>query len=68
METLIIHPENKEQLVAVKAFLKALTISFERTENHDESYSKEFSDKILQGRKDIENGKGVKLAIEDLWR
>jgi hypothetical protein len=68
METLIIHPENKEQLVAVKAFLKALKISFEKTQKLDESYSKEFSDKILQGRKDIENGQGVKLAIEDLWK
>ena len=30
METLIIHPENKEQLNAIKAFLKALKISFEK--------------------------------------
>ena len=68
METIIIHPENKEQLVAVKAFLKALKISFERKESVDDGYSKDFSDKILKGRIDIENGKGVKLAIEDLWK
>ncbi len=68
METLIIHPENKEQLMAVKAFLKALKISFDRKESVDGGYSKEFSDKILQGRKDIESGKGVKLAAEDLWK
>jgi len=29
MEALLIHPENKEQLKAVKAFLKAMKISFE---------------------------------------
>jgi hypothetical protein len=68
METLIIHPENKEQLVAVKAVLKALKISFKKTQKVDEGYRKEFSDKILQGRMDIENGKGVKLAIKDLWK
>lgn len=40
METLIVHPENKEQLSAVKAFLKALKISFEKKEL--ESYNPEF--------------------------
>lgn len=30
METLIVHPENKEQLEALKAFMKALKISFKR--------------------------------------
>ncbi len=67
METLIIHPENKEQLTAVKAVLKALKISFEK-KKLDDGYNKEFSDKIIQGRDDIKNGKGVRLEIDDLWK
>ncbi|HEY8782590.1 MAG TPA: DUF2683 family protein [Mucilaginibacter sp.] len=33
METVIIHPKNKEQLAALKAFAKALKIDFELEEN-----------------------------------
>ena len=68
METLIIHPENKEQLTAVKAFLKALKISFEKKEKLDDGYTEEFSDKILQGRSDIKDGKGIKIEIDALWK
>jgi len=63
VETLIIHPENKQQLQTVKVVLKALKINYEKKENLNANYSKEFSDKILEGREDIKNGKGVKLEI-----
>jgi len=40
MESLIAHPENKEQLAALKAFMKALKISFEETKPvYDPEYS-----------------------------
>ncbi|MFC5283221.1 DUF2683 family protein [Pedobacter alpinus] len=68
METLIIHPESKEQLTAVKAFLKALKISFEKKENVNDGYNEEFSAKIIKGREDIKNGKGITLEIDDLWK
>ena len=40
METLIVHPENKEQLNGIKAFLKALKISFEKKDakNYDSEF------------------------------
>jgi len=63
METLIVQPKTQEQLTALKAFIKAMKIDFKKS-----PYSAEFVDKIVQGRKDIENGKGVKIAIEDLWK
>jgi hypothetical protein len=63
METLIVQPKTQQQLVAFKAFIKAMKIDFKNS-----PYSAEFVDKIVQGRKDIENGKGVKIAIEDLWK
>ena len=65
METLIVQPKTKEQLVALKAFVKALKIDF-RTEKSP--YDPDFVEKILQGREDIKKGKGVKIATEDLWK
>jgi len=40
METLIVHPENKAQLNAVKQVLKAMKIPFEK---EDKPYNPEFS-------------------------
>ena len=31
-------------------------------------YDTGFVEKILQGREDIKNGKGVKIDTEDLWQ
>ena len=65
METMIMHPKNKEQLSALKAIAKALKIDFETEKS---PYDPAFVKKILQGREDVKNGKGVKIAIEDLWK
>ena len=65
METLITHPKNKEQLAALKAVMKALKVDF-RTEKSP--YNPEFVSQILKAKKDIKNGKGVKIALEDLWK
>ncbi|WAC40659.1 DUF2683 family protein [Pedobacter sp. SL55] len=65
METLIIHPKNKEQLAAIKAFVKALKIDFTTEKS---LYNPNFVKEILQAKEDIKNGKGVKIAIEDLWK
>ncbi|KHJ36990.1 hypothetical protein PBAC_28350 [Pedobacter glucosidilyticus] len=66
METLIVHPENKEQLAAIKAFMKALKINFEKKSN-ESPYHQDFVQKIMEGRKDIDNGKGIKINPSDLW-
>jgi hypothetical protein len=65
METLIVYPKTKEQLVALKTFMKALKIDFKAEIN---TYDPQFVDKILQGKEDIKNGRGAKIAIEDLWK
>ncbi|OKS87847.1 hypothetical protein RG47T_3310 [Mucilaginibacter polytrichastri] len=62
---MIMHPKNKEQLTALKAIAKALKIDFETKKS---PYDPEFVKDILQAREDIKNGKGVKTAIEDLWK
>jgi len=65
METLIVQRESKEQLIALNAFIKALKINL-RSEKSP--YHPEFVEKILQGKEDIKNGKGAKIATEDLWK
>lgn len=65
MQTLIVHPENKEQLTAIKAFLKALKISFEEKKS---GYDPEFVEMIKQGEEDIKARKGVSVDIDNLWK
>lgn len=65
METLIVQPKTKEQLTALKAFIKALKIDFKSEKNF---YDPEFIKKILEGSEAIKNGKGIKKSIEDLWK
>jgi hypothetical protein len=63
METIVLLPENKEQLNAIKAFAKAL--KFKTEANH---YNPEAVAKVRQGEEDYKNGKGVKIATADLWK
>jgi hypothetical protein len=65
METLIAHPANKEQLIALKAVMKALKVDY----NVEKSpYNPEFVAKIEKSRQEIKEGKGVIIAVEDLWK
>ncbi|MES2268321.1 MAG: DUF2683 family protein [Bacteroidota bacterium] len=61
METLIVHPENKEQLNAIKAFMKALKISFEEKE-----YDPEFVAKIQNSREQVKKGETRVVNIDEL--
>ena len=65
METIVVHPKNKEELSALKAFIKALKIDFTVEKS---PYNPEFVKEILKAKEDIKNGKGVNIAIEDLWK
>ncbi len=63
METLIIHTDNKDKLNALKAVLKALNIDFEKS-----NYNSAFVAKIKQGEKDLQDKKGVKISLDDIWK
>ncbi|HHH55157.1 MAG TPA: hypothetical protein ENK91_15960 [Bacteroidetes bacterium] len=63
---IIAHPQTKEQVNAIKAFMKALKIKFEVSKSNDMAYDPEFVEKILQGKKDIEQGKGISLSMNEL--
>ncbi|WP_426669703.1 DUF2683 family protein [Mucilaginibacter sp. McL0603] len=64
METLIVHPKDKKQLMAITAILKALDVDFKK----ESPYDPEFVAMIHKGTEDIKNGKGTKIKLEDLWK
>ncbi|HLN73309.1 MAG TPA: DUF2683 family protein [Prolixibacteraceae bacterium] len=65
MGTLIVQPDTKEKLNALKAFLKALKISFEESKS---PYHPEFVAKIKRGEKDIKTGKTKSISLDDIWK
>lgn len=66
MSQLIAYPDNKEKLAALKAFMKALKISFEEKENAN--YNPDFVAKIMKGDRDLKEGKGIRIDADDLWK
>jgi hypothetical protein len=52
------------QIDAIKAFMKALKIKFE-VSKEEKPYNPEFVAKILQGKKDIEEGRGITMSIDE---
>ena len=65
METVIASPSHKEQLKALKAFMKALKVEFKVEKS---PYDPEFVAKIEQSKKEIAEGKGIRIKVEDLWK
>ena len=68
--TVIAHPENIEQVNALKAVMKALKIKFEVTVK-EKPYKKEFVDMVLNAKQEIKDGKGLKVTSEQfdgLWK
>lgn len=66
----IAHPDNKEQLNALKAFLKALKIKFEIKRN-EVPYNEGFVDMVLNAEKEIKNCKGKKVSsdnFDNIWK
>jgi len=65
MPTLIVHPDSKEKLTIIKAFLKAMKISFVE-EKHP--YSTDFVAKIRQGDEDIKAGRTKKINLNEICK
>ena len=63
METLIVHPDNKEQLNALKTFMKAFKISFEEERS---AYDSEFVAKIQESRAQVKRGETRIININEL--
>ena len=65
MESIIVHPENKKQLVAVKAVLNVLGINFEKEK--EATTNPELSKLIAKGKEDEKLGKTIKIKPADIW-
>jgi len=58
------YTDDSSQIDALKAFMKALKIKFEVT--NDKPYNAEFVDKINNSKKQLENGEVTRVKKEDL--
>ncbi|TAF73428.1 MAG: hypothetical protein EAZ53_12765 [Bacteroidetes bacterium] len=65
MNTLIIHEENEQQWLALKAVMKALKIKFEIAKKEN-PYNSEFVSKIKESEKQYKNGKFTKVAPNEI--
>ena len=65
METVIMHPENTEQLNALKAFAKAMKVKFETNKS---PYNTDFVKKIQESKRQVEKGNFTTLDPDkSLW-
>lgn len=65
MQTVIVHPKNKEQLSALKAFVKALKMDFETEAS---PYNPDFVAKIKETKKQVDEGKYTTLdPNKSIW-
>ena len=60
----IIHPSTTEQVDALTAFVKALKIKYELT--NEKAYNANFIDKIEKSRQDYKKGKGKIMTLDEL--
>jgi hypothetical protein len=63
METILVYPKNREKLEALKAFLKALEIDFEKS-----PYNPDFVAKIKRSDEDIKAGRTFKISLDEIWK
>ena len=75
MKTLTVNIEDPLSEKAVTAVLDALKLDYDlddASQFQDETErimaNSYLADKIKQGREDMENGKGIKISLKDLWK
>ncbi|WP_183579918.1 DUF2683 family protein [Mucilaginibacter sp. X5P1] len=72
MKTLTVNIEDTLSEKAITAVLDALKLDYEIDESTDETErikaNPYLADKLTQGRKDMEEGKGTNISIDDLWK
>lgn len=63
---LILKKVQKKHLPLIQELAKMLRVEVETKE--ESVYNPEFVAQILQAEQDIKDGKGTKIATEDLWK
>jgi hypothetical protein len=68
METINIkaYTSNSQQIDAIKAFMKALNIKYEVAK--ESPYNPDFVKKIKNSQKQANEGKTVKIDLDDIWK
>jgi hypothetical protein len=68
METINIkaYTSNPQQIDAIKAFMKALNIKYEVAK--ESPYNPDFVEKIKNSQKQANEGKTVKIDLDDIWK
>lgn len=62
---IIFYPSSRKEIDALKAFAKALKIKFEVSK--EKPYNPEFVKKILESKKQANEGKTVQIDLDDIW-
>ncbi len=67
-ETTRAYSDDDSQIEAIKSVLKALKIKYEisKVSEPDTACKKEYVEMIKKGEKDIEEGKGININMDDL--
>ncbi|TDG37739.1 hypothetical protein EZJ43_01190 [Pedobacter changchengzhani] len=65
MSTLTVHPENQEQLSALKVFMKAFNIVFEENK---QPYNAQFINKMRLSKEQASKGETVKVTLDEIWK
>jgi len=62
------YTEDASQIEAIKAVFKAFKIKYKisKTQESESQYDPEFVAMIKQGEKDLKNGKGVTISLEEI--
>jgi len=72
MKTLTVNIEDTLSEKAITAVLDALKLEYEIDDDIDETERIQtnpyLSEKLTQSRKDMEEGKGTNISIDDLWK
>ena len=70
MSVLTVHPKNEEQEKALKAIFDAFEVKYENELDETEYLSTSEANKknLDEGIRELESGKGVKIALEDLCK
>jgi len=65
---IIAYTDDASQIEAIKAVFKAFKIKYKITKASDEDspYDSEFVEVIKQGERDLMNGKGIKMTLDEL--
>ncbi len=63
-----IHPKTKEQASLFEQLAKTLKVPFEKSKKERSHYNDEFEAKMRESRKQAEQGKAVKINLDEIWK